>query len=153
MNPRGPTRPSLLLTLLLFLLVVSLSQAQDIEWRTLMDSAETLYQKGEYIRGMAVAMKAMETADRRDDVAVSLSLNIVAKLYAAQARYAEAEPLYKRSIEIQEKTLGSDHPDTAPVINNLATLYTRQGLYAKAEPLYKRSLTIFQKAFGEDDFR
>ena len=28
-------------------------------------------------------------------------------------RYAEAEPLYRRSLEIREKQLGPDHPDVA----------------------------------------
>jgi tetratricopeptide (TPR) repeat protein len=57
-----------------------------------------------------------------------------------QGRYAEAEPLYKRSLAIREKALGPDHPDVALSLNNLAGLYDNQGRYAEAEPLYKRSL-------------
>ena len=38
-----------------------------------------------------------------------------AELYRAQGRYAEAEPLYKRSLAIREKALGPDHPDVATV--------------------------------------
>ena len=34
-------------------------------------------------------------------------------LYQAQGRYADAEPLYKRSLAIREKALGPDHPDVA----------------------------------------
>ena len=43
------------------------------------------------------------------------SLNNLAALYRAQGRYAEAEPLYKRSLAIREKALGPDHPDVASV--------------------------------------
>ena len=37
-------------------------------------------------------------------------------------RYADAEPLYRRSLEIREKQLGRDHPDVADSLNNLAGL-------------------------------
>ena len=71
-------------------------------------------------------------------------------LYDDQGRYAEAEPLYKRALAIQEKALGPDHPDVATALNNLAVLYRHQGRYAEAEPLYKRALAIEEKALGPD---
>ena len=55
-----------------------------------------------------------------------------------------------RALTIKEKSLGSDHPDTATSLNNLALLYDSQGLYAKAEPLLLRSLTITEKSLGSD---
>jgi CHAT domain-containing protein/Tfp pilus assembly protein PilF len=81
---------------------------------------------------------------------VAISLNNLAVLYVAQDRYAEAEPLYKRSLAIDEKALGPDHPNVATALNNLALLYKVQGRYAEAEPLYKRSLAIREKALGPD---
>ena len=63
-------------------------------------------------------------------------------------RYAEAEPLCKRSLAIREKQLGRDHPDVAHSLNNLATLYRDMGRYAEAEPLCKRSLEIREKQLG-----
>jgi CHAT domain-containing protein/tetratricopeptide (TPR) repeat protein len=74
----------------------------------------------------------------------------LARLYRAQGRYAEAEPLCKRSLAITEKALGPDHPDVAQSLNNLALLYRAQGRYAEAEPLYKRALAIFEKALDPD---
>jgi tetratricopeptide (TPR) repeat protein len=41
------------------------------------------------------------------------ALNNLALTYSAQRRYAEAEPLFRRAIEIGEKTLGKDHPSVA----------------------------------------
>ena len=67
-----------------------------------------------------------------------------------QGRYADAEPLFKRSLAIREKALGLDHLNVATSLNNLAVLYGTQGRYADAEPLYKRSLTIYEKALGPD---
>ena len=47
--------------------------------------------------------------------------------------YAEAEPLFKRSLAIREKTLGPDHPDVGNSLNALAALYYEQGKYSEAE--------------------
>ena len=69
-------------------------------------------------------------------------------LYQVQGNYPTAEPLYKRSLAILEKALGSEHPSVAQSLNNLAFLYQSQGNYPTAEPLYKRSLTIREKALG-----
>ncbi len=67
-----------------------------------------------------------------------------------QGRYEEAEPLYLRSLEIQEKAQGGDHPEFAATLNDLANLYSRQGRYEEADPLYLRSLEIQEKAQGGD---
>jgi tetratricopeptide (TPR) repeat protein len=71
-------------------------------------------------------------------------------LYDDQGRYLEAEPLYKRALAIDEKSLGPDHPTVGTRLNNLAALYDIQGRYAEAEPLYKRALAIAEKALGPD---
>ena len=62
----------------------------------------------------------MEKALGPDHPEVATSLNNLAVLYSAQGKYAEAEPLYKRSLAIHEKALGPDHPDVAISLNNLA---------------------------------
>src|SRR6516164_126553 len=67
--------------------------------------------------------------------------------------YAEAEPLYKRVLEIREKALGANHLDVAASLNNLAELYRTEDRYAEAEPLFKRALTIKEKALGGEDPR
>ena len=81
---------------------------------------------------------------------MATSLNNLAVLYRAQGRYAEAEPLYKRSLAIDEKALGPEHPDVGTALNNLAGLYQAQGRYAEAEPLVQRSLAIREKALGPE---
>ena len=69
-------------------------------------------------------------------------------LYESQGRYAEAEPLYQRALDIAEKALGPDHPDVGTSLNNLAELYRDQGRYAEAEPLYKRASAISREGAG-----
>ena len=74
------------------------------------------------------------------DVILAATLNNQAELYKEQGRYADAEPLYKRLLAINEKALGPDHPSVALALNDLAELYKEEGRYADAEPLYKRAL-------------
>ena len=67
-----------------------------------------------------------------------------------QGRYADAEPLFKRSLAIREKALGPNHPDVATSLNNLARLYQDQGRYADAEPLYQAIAGHPEKSLGPD---
>ncbi len=77
-------------------------------------------------------------------------LNNAASYLYCRARYAEAEPLYQRALEICEKALGPDDPKVATALNNLALLYEDQGKLAEAESLYLRALEIWKKALGLD---
>ena len=70
------------------------------------------------------------------------TLHNLASVYNAQGKYAEAEALYKRALEIKEKALGADHPSVAMTLNNLAVLYQGQAKYADAAGLYERALAI-----------
>ena len=76
---------------------------------------------------------------------------MLAFLYNAQARFAEAEPLSRRSLAVKEKVFGSDNTDVAASLNNLAELYRDHGRYADAVPLFERALAIREKANGPDD--
>ena len=71
-------------------------------------------------------------------------------MYAAQAHYAEAEHLHKRSLAIRETALGPGHPHVATSLNNLALLYRAIERYSEAEPLFKRSISILETALGPD---
>ncbi len=66
-------------------------------------------------------------------------------LYKTQGKYEEAEPLWQRTLMINEQQLGVSHPNTAISLNNLATLYDSQGRYEKAEPLCQRALAIYEQ--------
>jgi tetratricopeptide (TPR) repeat protein len=92
-------------------------------------------------RSLALAEKAGPNHQ-----SVALALNNLAALYLYQDRYADAEPLLKRSVAVFEKALGPNHPEIADVIDNLAEMYKTQGRTADAEPLFKRSAAIRDKA-------
>jgi len=81
---------------------------------------------------------------------VAISLNNLASLYHDVGQYAQALPLYQRSLDISEKFLGPEHPDVATSLNNLAEQYRAMGQYAQALPLYQRSLGILEKVLGPE---
>jgi tetratricopeptide (TPR) repeat protein len=58
----------------------------------------------------------------------------------AKGRYAEAEPLYKEALTMEERGLGPDRPEIIPVLNALADLYHVQGRNAEAEPVCRRAV-------------
>ena len=73
---------------------------------------------------------------------VAASLNNLAALYQAQGRYAEAEPLYRRSLEIGEKALGPEHPNVAQSLENYAALLRETGRTAEADKMEARAKAI-----------
>ena len=109
------------------------AQGSSSEWDILMQEAVELDRTGEYDRGVVIARKALEAAEKNDGPDhpnVVLSLNLLGSLYVSKGQYAQAEPLFKRALAIAEKTLGPDHPLVAMNLNNLAGLYDDQGKYA-----------------------
>ena len=123
------------------------------------DNPDYLLPAGQMARTMGEYQQAEEWLEHllaiweqegEEDEALALALNDLAVVYNSQGRYEEAEPLYKRSLEIWEKALGKEHPHVAATLNNLAELYRTQGRYEEAEPLYKRSLEIWEKALGKE---
>ena len=89
-------------------------------------------------------------ADEQNDLAKLSSLNKQhTELYQA-GKFNDAIPVAQEFLELSEKALGPDHPDTAMALSNLALLYSSMGDYAKAEPLYQRALKIYEKALGPD---
>jgi CHAT domain-containing protein len=62
----------------------------------------------------------------------------------------KAEPLYLKTLDIQGKTLGKEHPDYADILLNLALLYLEMGYYEKAESLFLESKSLIEKSLGKE---
>ncbi len=73
------------------------------------------------------------------------SLNDLAELYRVEGRYAEAEPLYQRSLAIWKKRLGSAHPNVAQSLENYAGLLRVTGRDTEADRLEARAKAIRAK--------
>ena len=62
------------------------------------------------------------------------------QLLQATNRPAEAEPLMRRALAIDETAFGAEHPNVARDLNNLASLLQDTNRLAEAEPLVRRAL-------------
>jgi non-specific serine/threonine protein kinase/serine/threonine-protein kinase len=74
----------------------------------------------------------------------------LAMLYRDQGKYAQAEPLSIKVIEVQRRTLGEEHPDTLLSMNSLGVLYRDQRKFAQAEPLSTKVLELQRRLLGEE---
>ncbi len=71
-----------------------------------------------------------------------------AMLNEAKARYAEAEPMLRRALEIDEAIKGRDHPDVASILNNLAQVLKSTDHVREAILLMRRALVIHESSLG-----
>jgi hypothetical protein len=63
---------------------------------------------------------------------VATGLDNLAGLLSATNRLAEAEPLYRHALAIDEKSFGTEHPKAATGLNNLAWLLSATNRLAEA---------------------
>jgi tetratricopeptide (TPR) repeat protein len=108
------------------------------------------YQEGRFGDAEKILRAQLKRIDREESAAAEMPgvVTELADLYRVQARYDEAEPLYRRAIALAEARHGSEHPALARTLNGLALLYRAQGQYEQAEPLCRRALAIAERAHG-----
>ena len=68
--------------------------------------------------------------------------NNLALLYHARDRYAEAEPLFQRSLGMKERALRPEHPDVATSLENYAALLRKTGRADEATEMEGRAKAI-----------
>jgi tetratricopeptide (TPR) repeat protein len=85
----------------------------------------------------------------RDDPDNAHRLDELAGRYFERAKYAEAEALCRKALEIAERLFGQGHAETAEIARHMAFIYQGQNRYVEAEPLYERALKIFEKTQPE----
>jgi tetratricopeptide (TPR) repeat protein len=74
----------------------------------------------------------------------------LASMYLEQGQGEKAEELYVKSLEIQRRELGKEHPDTLESMLALASVYQTQARYEETETLYTKTLEIRQRVLGEE---
>jgi tetratricopeptide (TPR) repeat protein len=73
---------------------------------------------------------------------VAASLSNLAALHLAQGQYAQAEPLFKRSLAIHEKGIGPDHFPMAMCLEKVAEIYRATNREREAEEFAQRATRI-----------
>ena len=62
-------------------------------------------------------------------------MNNLAEALCSQGKYEEAERMHRQTLELREKALGAEHPDTLASMNNLAIALRSQGKFEEASAL------------------
>ncbi len=116
----------------------------------LREAADYAERAGDYPAALGYGEQAVKLA-RAGDSQIELSgvLNEHAITLNTTGRTDEAEPLYREAIQIDEATLGKDHPDYATRLNNLAVLYANKQQWDEALPMMKQTLAIRIAALGD----
>ncbi|HEX8118250.1 MAG TPA: tetratricopeptide repeat protein [Pyrinomonadaceae bacterium] len=139
---------SLLTPALCLLLLPAAARAQGEAWDKYNRAGEAAAVKGDYGEAERNYLAAVAEAEKHGpkNPYLAHSLSELGRVKYEQGKYAEAEPLYKRAIAIDEEV--SKDASLAVVLNNLAELYRTQARYAEAEPLLKRAISVFEKSLG-----
>ena len=83
---------------------------------------------------------------------VSSLRNLVGTLGAVH-RYADAEPMLERILDLSIRTLGADHPDVIACLEHLAWIAEQRGERERAMGLYRTAYAAEDRAFDEHDAR
>src|SRR5689334_16201858 len=141
---------------LLLLLAITCNPvfAQSNSWNDAITAAAQAFRHQRYDEAETCFLKAQTEAESLgpDNPRVGTTINNLAELYVREAKYAKAEPLFKRALRIWEKADDSTAAalSKATVLNNLAALYEYQSRYIESEPLYLKCLALREKILGPE---
>jgi len=119
----------------------------------LVQDAATLEAAGRYGDAEAARRARYEQASRRapDDRATADAAEKLADNLAMQLRLTDAEPFYRRALEIRLSKLGERHGDTARSLRQLSALAMARGAFDEADALAWRALDIQRQVSPPDD--
>lgn len=144
------------------LLVVVLTGAQDSAEepearKHYTEAANAAFEAGDYGKAEALLAQTVREAAALggDDLRQVQPIERLARFYLMKEvhRAADAEPLLRRALAIQEKAKGGEHADVAEGLLKLALCRMQRGKEGleEADRLQQRALAILEKARGKDD--
>jgi tetratricopeptide (TPR) repeat protein len=121
-------------------------------WENYKAEGKTAVERGQYDKAENFFHAAIEQVEQVGSLNPFLAdcLNELAILYATQHKYAQAEPMFQRSLGVSVASLGSDHPDVAIVLKNIGIMKASQRQYAEADRLLNRSLSLTNRVLGHE---
>ncbi len=99
------------------------------------------------------ALARIEAVHGGDTAEALVVRGALATALASQDRFAEAEPLYRRTIEQARVSLGAHDPRVLEQVNALAWTLARLGRNDEAHALYRQVYEAMRSVFGEHDPR
>src|SRR5262249_9778246 len=96
------------------------------------------------------AAAKVETAfPEQPEVEASVRLAI-GRAYSGLGLYAKAEPHLRRALELRQRVLGADHPDTLLAMKQLGWAHLLQGHLGGGGALFRRGGEGASRALGEE---
>jgi tetratricopeptide (TPR) repeat protein len=108
-------------------------------------SVDALKAQGNVLLGMPT-----ENWERWHFIDAARNLNELARLLWDHDELNAAQPLLERALDIRERVLGTNHPDTALSISNLGVVLRELGESDTARPLLERALEVRGRLLGPD---
>jgi len=79
-----------------------------------------------------------------------MSMDNLAHDYSDQKKYAQAEALFRETLEIQFRVMGLESRHTLNTLSDTAAMYQREGKYALAETYAAKVLAAWRRALGPE---
>jgi len=124
-------------------------QILDFHDRQSVQKIKAMLEQYKELEERLMLLSLQDTSDSRL-LSAANTLADIAKLYSDCAEYDDSFRLYKKELQIREKTLGKEHPNTATTYNNIALVYAHQGDYPKALEWSQKALAIREKVLGKE---
>ena len=124
--------------------------ADEATWSRYLDAGTAAYNRRDSEEATRQFESALKEAEGfgESDVRLATTLAWLAELYRVQRRFDESEKLIRRTISIDEKFRGLEHPDLGMSLESLALLYHTQNRQREMEPVLVRAIAIYDKALG-----
>ena len=118
--------------------------------------AKGLAADGQYAEASALGQTLLAEAEAASgpvSAPVAEALDVIVEAERLNGRYKDprVRGFAQRSIDVRERLLGPEHPDTSRSVNNLANLLSESGDYVDARPLYERVVRIQEATLKPDD--
>jgi tetratricopeptide (TPR) repeat protein len=125
---------------------------QTQSWEQYMEAAAFAYQDQDFVAAEQwfVAAEQIALEFEPSDPRLAITLGNLADFYHAQARDAEAEPLYQEALARLERIDGPESPRVGRFVADLAVFYAVLDQPEEAEPLFQRALDILDWTLGPD---
>ncbi len=143
-----------LILLPLFALGAGVLWAQGEAVNAYLDRGRALSKAEKFDQALPYFLFALELGEKEfgsDSLSVIPLLNDLAETYATRSDYGDAEPLFKRSLKIQEGELNRYQAGIARTLNQLGAIYEATARPNRARRAYTRVLASLQPGLGAGD--
>jgi tetratricopeptide (TPR) repeat protein len=104
----------------------------------------------EYLAHVYAVLGSEGTGSRDEKAGKAALLHSVAGFFHYRGQWKDAEGFLFEAVELREKALGSEHPDTLASMANLASTFCNQGRWKEAEALEVQVMETSKRVLGEE---